>query len=358
MTNPRPKVTIVCVTYNQEDYVKQALDSFVMQDVNFPFEVVVADDASTDNTPKIIEDYSQKHPDIFRPILRKKNVGVAANFFMAFQEAKGEYIALCEGDDYWTDPKKLQIQSDYLDKNKDKALCFHIVKVFFENDPEKDFLYPTKGDNQFTLERLVKENFIQTNSVMYRTKNYEGLPTDILPVDWYLHLFHAQSGGIGFIEKNMAAYRKHEGGIWWNEGADLSAIWLKHGVKHLRLYEEILKLYSDHDEYAQQIISNANNLIGQFVETDIKHGSSLLRQIQVSDPAAIVRFIRFIYDVHLKQDAESKDQHAYIDRLHHAVADKEKTILKLEEELHGIKNSRVWKTRNKVAKMTGRQVID
>lgn len=251
-----PKVSIVCITYNQEKYIGETLESFVTQKTDFEFEAIIADDCSTDGTAKIIRQYAKKYPGIIKPTLRSKNVGVGNNLLGALTAAKGKYIALCEGDDFWTDPNKLQLQADFLDKNPSCAMVFHPVRVFFENNEEEESIYPqTKDTAVFTTEELLKTNFIQTNSVMYRGQNYKNLPTNILPLDWYLHLYHAQFGKIGFIDRVMSAYRRHPGGLWWDSYKDLDEIWKKYGINHVRLYAELLKIYGGNLGY-KDIIDN------------------------------------------------------------------------------------------------------
>ena len=122
-------VSICCITYNHEDYIRKALDSFLMQETSFPFEIVVHDDASTDRTGAIIRSYQEKHPQIIRAIVQKENQYSQGRdtFSIAFKECRGKYIATCEGDDFWTDPSKLQRQIDYLETNGQAVASFHSV---------------------------------------------------------------------------------------------------------------------------------------------------------------------------------------------------------------------------------------
>src|SRR5690606_17979110 len=134
----------------------------------------------------IIKEYATKYPGIIKPILRKKNLGPQKNFLDVLRASKGEYIALCEGDDYWTDSSKLQKQVDFMDAHPGYALCFHLVRVFFEEKSKPDQIYPkTDKSKGLRTQNLLKENFIQTNSVMYRRQNYKDLPDNILPLDWF-----------------------------------------------------------------------------------------------------------------------------------------------------------------------------
>ena len=118
-------VSIVCITYNHEPYLRDALDSFLMQKTNFPIEIILAEDCSTDGTRKICEEYATKYPETIKYIYRDQNVGYNENEYEAMSAASGKYIAYCEGDDYWTDPLKLQKQVDFLETHPDYAVCWH-----------------------------------------------------------------------------------------------------------------------------------------------------------------------------------------------------------------------------------------
>jgi glycosyltransferase involved in cell wall biosynthesis len=131
----KPVVSIVCHTYNHESYITDALNSFLMQRVDFPYEIIVHDDASCDRTQKIIAEYSNNYPLIIKPILQEENQfkkGLRP-ILSSLPKAKGKYIAFCEGDDYWVDPDKLLIQKEFLDNNKDYVLCYTDMRAFNNN---------------------------------------------------------------------------------------------------------------------------------------------------------------------------------------------------------------------------------
>jgi len=309
-----PKVSIVCVTYNQEKYIRQTLEGFIAQKTDFDFKIIVADDCSTDSTPAIIEQYAKAHPGLFEPILRRKNIGVLANFVDALRAATGEYIALCEGDDYWTDPKKIQKQAEFLDRNKQFALCFHPVKVVFENHEAKDYISPDPKDGRnFTTEELLRRNFIQTNSVMYRRQTYKDMPADIMPVDWYLHLYHAQFGEIGFIDEVMSVYRRHADGVWWESYRDVDKIWRKHGLAWLSLYIEILKLYKGEVRYKDITEGAVITSFNKLVEIDRKYGEKLLEQALKAFPDSAEIFVQDLLKQAVLLDDHSKEQAKIID---------------------------------------------
>lgn len=325
----QPKVSIVTVAYNQEQYIEEALASFVSQKTTFPFEVIVADDCSTDGTAKIIERYAAKYPDIIRPIIRTQNIGAVRNFISAMQAAKGTYIALCEGDDYWTDTGKLQTQADFLDDKPDYAVCFHPVRVFFEGDIQEDYVFPVVTDiPSLDIAGLLNRNYIQTNSVMYRKQKYNDLPDDVLPLDWYLHLYHAKFGKIGYIDRVMADYRRHPGGVWWSEDEDNYSIWKKHGVAHLRLYEEVLKLYGRKKEYRNAVSGLIINLFDTLSSIDRKHNDNLILQAISVFPAGAV-----IYFQDLRKRVDGLKGHS--DKQAEIIAHFERRIAELEQQVQG-----------------------
>ena len=217
-----PKVSIVCTTYNQENYIADAIESFLMQETNFSYEIIIGEDCSTDKTRSIVENYSKKFPNIIRAIYQKENTGGYKNIVDAMNACSGEYLILNEGDDFFTDQHKLQTQVDYLDSHKDCSMCFHPVRVFFQDKSQKDYIFPTEHElkkikHKFNYNTLKKINYIQTNSCMYRRANVkfeEILPPQILPGDWFIHLYYAKLGKIGYINKVMSAYRRSSTGIW------------------------------------------------------------------------------------------------------------------------------------------------
>jgi len=162
-------VSICTITYNHAKFIRQALDGFLMQETNFPFEVLIHDDASTDGTADIIREYAEKYPDIIKPIFQKENQyskGVQISLTYNFPRVKGKYVALCEGDDYWTDPRKLQTQVDFLEANPEFSMCFHPVTVRYEDGSSPDSDYPAKnryplytGRCVFDVYDLITTNF-------------------------------------------------------------------------------------------------------------------------------------------------------------------------------------------------------
>lgn len=253
-------VSIHCITYNQKDYIRQCLDGFVMQKTNFKFVAYVGDDCSTDGTTEIVREYEQKYPYIIKGIYHSENTGGEQNYFDVANMCKTKYVAICEGDDYWTDPYKLQKQVDFLESHPDCSICFHPVNVIYDGfDFEKqDEIYPNQEmeNKGFTFENLLNINFIQTNSVMYRWRFndlniQEYFPENILPGDWYLHLLHAKVGKIGYLPEVMSVYRRNPNGIWQDElKSSVEELHLKYGIKELKFYYSVYKNIVDNsDDY-------------------------------------------------------------------------------------------------------------
>ena len=242
------KVSVLCVTYNHAKFIRRALDGMVMQKTDFPFEVIVHDDASTDGTADIVREYAERYPDIIVPIFQTVNQfsqgGMIARRFL-WPRIRGTYVAFCEGDDYWTDPQKLQLQADWLDAHPSSGLCFHYATMHWENGERPDSVYPDDkmvAEGPFTFERLLKRNFIQTASAMYRWRlkgREDSVPRGMAPGDWYKHLLHAEGGEIGFIPKNMSVYRRHSGGVWWGSDTADGRFYLRNGLKHLAFYQAV-----------------------------------------------------------------------------------------------------------------------
>lgn len=348
-TTPTPVVSVVCVTYNQEAFIAETLDSFLMQQVTFPMEIIVADDASTDKTPEIIAQYAQDHPDIIRPILRSKNIGVLANFLETMRSAKGRYIALCEGDDYWTDKNKLQKQVRFMDDHPDYSICFHPVEVLFDDGSQESSIYPdTTKETTFTVKRLLTNNFMQTNSVMYRRQDYSMEVEGVMPVDWYLHLYHAQFGKIGFIHDIMSVYRRHEGGIWWGALTDVDVFWEKYGLGHLVLHAEMLKMYGANKAYRPIIISSIVNAARRSIETDAKRHSTIIEDAIRTQPDLVNAFITAQHEQLIQTEqalAESKQNEArsveHVNKLTNELARKQAVH---EAEMHRLLRSRSFRT--------------
>lgn len=219
--NPSPKVSVCMTTYNHARFIKQAIESVLMQKTNFTYELVIGEDCSTDRTREIVIRFQQQNPERIRLLLPEKNLGMIPNLIRTLQACRGQYVALLEGDDYWTSCYKLEKQVDFLDSHPECSICFHTVdEVFDAKNHQAPRLYaPGLSKEAFGLEDLLVYNFMYTASVMFRNRpkemgefleHYQHSEID----DWEVFIFNAQFGKIGFIDEPMAVYRIHAAGVW------------------------------------------------------------------------------------------------------------------------------------------------
>lgn len=216
------QVSIRCFAYNHERFIRQCLDGFVMQKTDFRFEAIVHDDASTDNTAAIIREYAEKYPDIIKPIYETENQyskhdGSLTRIMNA--HTRGKYVAMCEGDDYWTDPYKLQKQVDFLESHPDYVMCSHLFDVYNERNKQ----LRKNDESSFTgksydLDTLINgEWYFQPLTVLFRFDAYdrEHFASYGLSMDVILYYELLRRGGKGYcLPDVMAVYRIHDGGVW------------------------------------------------------------------------------------------------------------------------------------------------
>ena len=213
------KVSVLVMTYNHANFITQALDSALMQQANFNYEILISEDCSTDGTREIVIEYQQKFPDQIRLLLSEQNIHSNAVVARGIHAAKGKYIALLDGDDYWTSPHKLQKQADYLDNHSECSMCFHNAQVFYEDSNQEPWNWTPVNQKEFsTLEDLWMGNFIATCSSMFRKGLFGDVPDwydSFFPItDWPLYILNAEHGKIGYINEVMGAYRYHTGGLY------------------------------------------------------------------------------------------------------------------------------------------------
>lgn len=211
-----PVVSICCTAYNHEKYISEALDSFLMQETDFPFEVIVRDDASPDKTADIIREYEIKYPNIIKPIYERENgyqKGIKA-MPVTFKKAIGQYIALCEGDDYWTDTKKLQIQKDFLDLNQAYSICYHNI-IPFDSFGEKEMNFGG-AISDLSQHKLRLARPIYTMTVMFR--NIISIPQEFQMTkfgDLFIWVLLGEYGKGKYLNNIcQSMYRIHDGGIF------------------------------------------------------------------------------------------------------------------------------------------------
>ncbi len=242
----KPLVSILCDTFNHESFIEQAILGFLSQKTNFPFEIIIHDDASTDKTAEIIKKYESRFPLIIKPIYQKKNKFSDKNFCIwsdfTFPNAKGDFIALCEGDDYWTDELKIQKQFDFLNKNSDLAIVWtdYILldgNTFFKNEfssnlPKEFFIDYDNLFNPYCT--LTLTSFFRKSAI--NIDDYKKLK---FSKDNSLYALILQNGNGAFLNFESAVHRKHIGGIYSLKPAFFQRYSSYLNVREI--YEKILK---------------------------------------------------------------------------------------------------------------------
>ena len=249
-------VSICCITYNHEEYIAAALDSFLMQKTNFHFEILVHDDASTDKTEDIIKAYGEKYPHIIKPIYQTENQyskGKKIEMFV-FPKANGKYAALCEGDDFWTDPHKLQKQVDYMENHSECSLCVHAAKQIM-GDKVVAFIRPSNRNKTFTTAEVIVGDggLFATNSMFFPTRLLKNLPEFFLNCsvgDYPLTIYLSLNGKVYYIDNVMSAYRIAVKNSW---SSKIQA----NPQKNIEHFKMIGKMLNEVDEYTNYAHCNA-----------------------------------------------------------------------------------------------------
>jgi glycosyltransferase involved in cell wall biosynthesis len=250
-----PLLSILCETYNHEYFIREAIAGFLIQQTTFPIEILIHDDASTDNTPNIIREYERNYPELIFPIYQKENQyskGKKPRLAFQFPRARGKYIALCEGDDYWTDPLKLQKQVEFLEGNEDHSMSCHASKMIVDNNTDNyEFSKMSDKDESYSIQEFLlplSKNRIRTESVIFRNKFIENYPEwarKVVVGDFPLFLILASKGKIRYINEVMSVYRKHAGGVWTSER--------NNNEYTKKYYLSTIKMYQDFNEYTNKI---------------------------------------------------------------------------------------------------------
>ena len=259
------KVSIICTAYNHERYIGQALDGMLMQKTDFDYDIWINDDASTDNTAYIIKKYEEKFPDKIHAIYQPNNIysqGISpANLLI--EKAKGEYIALCEGDDFWTDCNKLQRQVEYMDKNKDCALCAHAGYYTYEDGVIKKNLFKISDiECDLPTEKILSDWIYPTASILYRQSMRKDLTIpfrgDSVSGDFCLSVYMALKGKIHYFPEPMCVYRQMS-------ASSLSLSQSKDSNRAVKRFESMISLYERINEYSKyQFEDLIENLIKDF----------------------------------------------------------------------------------------------
>lgn len=257
--NTEIAVSIVCITYNQKKYVGKMLESLINQNTNFKYEILIHDDASYDGTQDIILEYENKYPEKIKAILQKENQyskGINPNITYNYPRVKGKYVAYCEGDDYWNDPNKLQMQFDAMEQNLDCSVCVHMTQCVSKIGDKLDRLFPpiSLKEEYITMEQYIKLEFcdagwmFQTSSYFIRKnviRKYVNEYDNKYPVgDLPLMLFSLMNGNCYYIPRIMSCYRVDSGGAMSS---------LKNPEKRIKFYSDMVRGHKNFDKFSNYL---------------------------------------------------------------------------------------------------------
>jgi glycosyltransferase involved in cell wall biosynthesis len=235
------KVSVLMLAYNHEKYIEQAVRGVMMQEGDFECELVIGEDCSTDSTRKIVEQLRDEFPDKIVLLLHPRNIGMIPNMMAVYEACQGKYIAICEGDDYWADPHKLQKQIDYLESNPDCRLCFHAAKIVYVDEPHRsDGLKAPRPGIPIDLSSWMKHKYLATASVLFR-KPPTALPSWFSQLEYsgdyplFVWLLSVVGGTMHYMAEPepMCVYRRHAGGVTHGDSPD-NPVHLKRLHGHLR----------------------------------------------------------------------------------------------------------------------------
>lgn len=279
-------VSIKCLAYNHEKYIAQMFEGCLAQKVKFKYEIIVHEDASTDNTASIVREYEKKYPDIIVPIYEKENMYMSGRINdIIYEKVRGKYIAFCEGDDYWIDETKLQRQIDYLEQHQECSFCFHDAIIVWENGKRCSNFFPDKimknvmwnnCDATFNPGQLIELGFIPTASIVGRTKYVKKTRKfcdNEVCGDLPLRLSLSMDGYGHYINRRMSAYRS---------GNPNSASGKAQGS-----YDNMMKTYEGHCKILKSFDNVTEKVWHQEVEHDMK--KRLLRTLMIAQKSELIK---------------------------------------------------------------------
>lgn len=279
-----PIVTVICLTYNHEAYIEKAIEGFLMQETTFPFEVIIHDDASTDATPEIIREYSEKYPLIIKPIFESENQyskqgGITLE--SSFYKTIGRYIALCEGDDYWVDSRKLQTQYYAMEENPQVDIC--ATQAWVEQDNILiGISTPRPVKEIYGLDEVIKGEggFVETATLFLRSDLYnsEFSFCKKYPIDYSLIILGSIRGGLLFIPEKTAVYRFMTKDSWTysiSQDNDKYYHWLSEMIEMLNLLDKEMN-YQYHDVIQSKI--NEFTATQMIIKECFKEAFALMKQ--------------------------------------------------------------------------------
>lgn len=296
-----PKVNVLMLAYNHEQFIAEALDSILAQQVDFPYTIVVGEDCSTDQTRAIVESYRLRYPTRIKPVYQPHNVGPGANLKACLAACQAPYIAVLDGDDYWTDPRKLAKQVAWLDANPDFAICFHHVDTFHEGSVpvSQPLPLPTQTVYSFT-EVIINGNMPAAGSLVLRNCR-PTLPDwlfETYPIDMPLLVLYGEMGKAKLLPECMGRYRLHPGSTWSSQPAE------RNRQRQYAMFQLLVQHYAatPHRRHVQQVVSKLYlTAADEYVQRGLSaQASPLLRQAAQLWPAYNLRHAKNLLGVSLR----------------------------------------------------------
>lgn len=329
-------VSICCFTYNHKNFLSQTLDGFLQQKVNFSIEILLHDDASNDGTVDIINSYAIQYPNLIKPILQQENIyskGLLKTINV-LNKSNGKYICMCEGDDFWCDPYKLQKQVDFLEENPEFMGCSHNTKILresIENESKEEFVVSNLQKDIFTIDDFTKgEVYFHNSSYMYKQIN--NVIYDLLnrfDGDWYISMVFASFGPIKYIDEVMSVYRIHDKGVW----SELSA--QEQVMKNLDAILKINKAFDyKYEENFMQLFARV--FITSKIDKSIANLSKLFDSLSKEELVKIIFYI--------EQYTKKQEEH---------IAYEKELWQQREDHIQKIQSSFGWKVGSLIDKLRG-----
>ena len=269
-------LSVAVITYNQEEYIAQTLDSILSQKHNYPYEIVVGEDCSQDGTKKIIEEYVEKYPNIIKPLYNNPNKGLIKNYFNVIAHCQGKYIMECAGDDYWL-PGKVKTQIKYMENNPDVGMCYGVVQYIDGRGEKKKSEFA--GEKKESFEALLRGNGIPAVTICMRNNLVTEYIKDVNPLekgwlmeDYPMWLWFSQNSRLVFQNKKMAAYRSLDGSASHSQDPQKRAAFVK-SIEDIQLFfaqkyyegERLIQYYA-----MKQALDEERRIIGLFSKANIE----------------------------------------------------------------------------------------
>jgi len=297
-------VSICCTAYNHENYISDTIKSFLMQKTDFSFEILIHDDASTDGTAEIIKAYEQKYPTIIKPIYQIENQyskGIDVTCDYLYSRAKGKYIALCEGDDYWIDSNKLQKQFNYMEKHPACSLCIHAAEVVSAaNKKCISLVRPNNDDKLYAVDEVIVGDggLFATNSMFFPTILTEKIPSFYIECavgDYPLVIYLALKGEVFYMNEVMSAYRFMALNSWSSKVFNNieKQVCLNQNLKEMLLKVDAYSNYIYTDVIKNVILRNQFNLMlvtGEFEK--LKKGKYKILYLELNTKRKLIIFLK------------------------------------------------------------------